>query len=381
MADRVKRLVEGGRGMAPSDILREIGEIEGERALKYRPDVDYTAKATFHEHFIPRLRRGAGGGLMLDSERTAGDLRGMWERARLMGVNSAAILSHSMVDKRAVHDMTGEEVRLTPETIHGMVSESMPQDLKSAGFQLLPAVEFRVKNVEVVVVGSDRGSVFGNQSLWEAKSAQELAKAASGDGRLLAFFPHPFLGNGGAANERNLGVGETARLMGEYGVGVELNGMNRELELACRRLEPLIRLGGRIPGVGSAGKRLRRSIADTERLPVLSAKAPFKVAGGDFHILDSHLGEAAMIVHVRRKPLHIPLEDAYTIEDGPAGLAVLKTSGKAKAQALLEAVRDPAEAKSFRLPPDGQSLTKTMTLLLAELLVGHTVREGRLLGG
>lgn len=391
---RFRELVSSGHEMSVKGILGELEAIEGSRALKYKPVFESEEKVTLHEHFLPTVKRGADGELVFDSRKTAKALDKMWARVRKSGLKAVAVLTHSFVDRELVMDLTGERVRFNPEYLYDMADKSVPADLRGGGFCLIPAVEFRVGNVELVVLGPDRDSVFGNGRIWDReaiKSVEDLAKAVHDDGRLVAFFPHPFLENGGAANERNLGVDGTRRLMHEYGIGVEYNGMFRELEIARRRLQPLLRVVGGVRAFGSTVAAIGETVAQTDLLPILCEDAPAVSVGGDFHLPERHIGEAAMVVRVSRRARRLPLDESYTVSEGPSGFVLLTASGKAMeeaevidakshAQDVLDSLRGSNNQKAV-LPGYDQSLFKTFTIIAADMVFGHMLKENILFDG
>ncbi len=391
---RFRELLSSGHELSAKGILREIEAIEGVRALKYKPVFESEEKVTLHEHFLPAVKRGVDGELVLDSRKTAKALDRMWARVRERGLKAAAVLTHSFVDRGMVVDSSGERVRFNPPYLYDLVDKSVPADLRAGGFCLIPAVEFRVGNVELVVLGPDRESVFGNGRLWDReaiKSVGDLAKAVHDDGRLVAFFPHPFLENGGAAHERNLGVDGTRRLMHEYGIGVEYNGMFRELEIARRRLEPLLRVAGGVRAFGSTVGKIGETVAQTDLLPFLCEDAPSVSVGGDFHLPERHIGEAAMVVRVSRRARRLPLDESYTVSEGPSGLVLLGASGRAMEEAgavdsksHTQEILDSLKGSSGRkvvLPGYDQSLFKTFTVIAADMVFGHWLKENTIFDG
>jgi len=363
------------RKMGPEEILRRISEIQPLELGQLQPVVgEGELKATAHEHFMPVTSMNSKGQLILDSKKTTAALKKMWGRVRKKGLHAAAILSHSYIDRTVL--VNGEEQQITPEWIYNMVEGSMPEDVRASGFQLIPATEFKIEGTEMVVLGTDRQSLFGNERLWSAESIEEIARVVSEDQKLVAFFPHPYSPEGGAAHDKNLGVDETARIMDEYGVGVEFSGAFRDVEAACK----VIMDKAVIPAVGKtkAGAKLRDAremVARIDAVPLLGENAPFRTSGGDYHLPEEHLGDTFFTVSVRKKPFGLLLDQSYTIEQRELGLVVLHASGEAKTRAYEEPVAQAIEHGDSKVSLPEPSLGKAILRMSREYLIGQRKKE------
>jgi len=292
---RFRRLLEDGPSMSAKEVLDEVDRIGGEHL---RPTVDVPVKVDLHHHFVASK----------NPRRRARQVKAFWKAAEKSGLDAVALTTHSNI-----------QVGVNPELIYRELNQAMPKRLKDRGFKLLAGLEVLCKGgVEVGVISPDPDILFGDGFWFSRPNTFAVAEKIQGDERLLGYIPHAFYKTDGAAHEGNLGLDETRRLVGEYGLGVELSGVYRDGRIFTDL--PILRK------LLSGPRQEFTDIDEKVRSSGLAAMAEFITVGGDYHHYND-LGRAYLVVDANGKST-LPLREQYEITEGKSGLIVLEASAE-----------------------------------------------------
>ncbi|MFH0862662.1 MAG: hypothetical protein V1875_06505 [Candidatus Altiarchaeota archaeon] len=278
------------------DIFEFIQEGERRHAERLKPAAGETElRVDLHHHFVPSI----------NPKTRAKQVRAFWKAAEYSGLDAVAITTHSNIGAEDIN----------PGSIYRELAKAMPEALMKRGFRLLAGLEVLCQGrVELGLISSDPDLIYGD-GFWMSKpDPLDAAKRISDDDRLLGYLPHPFLNAGGAAHPDNLGLDTAKRLVGDYGLGVELHGFIQD-----------IRDFAQMPGINAILKKQAEKcqhIQEDVHSSGLSRDAEFLTAGGDYHHY-KNLGRTFIIVKAKKRSA-LPLREQFRLSETQSGLVILE---------------------------------------------------------